>query len=240
VSGDERIRDLERAAKNDPIASAKLAREKARYGQPLWIADVLQQAGLKHVALSSIAKGVRAVCKETWISVQVSIWRDANDSYVFIQDGLRCGDSRTREKFRKVFGIHIGPFYHLHREERVEPYERLYYGGPTLASEHQETFLEAVRKSEAKAPDKAPVDRPYRRGDVVTLRRPGARRRYVVDWTAPSDGLLDLIALSGAVKGSHAHNVSPDRVSFDPDQTLEFTGSIADKLRRAYESRRGQ
>lgn len=252
MSADERIRALERQALHDPAARDRLHREKARHGQPVWIADILQQAGLGKVALSSVASGVRAVLKETKLrDVSATIWSDATSRYVYTKQGSHSFEkySAVQEKFRKVFGISLGPFYHTHREEKREPYEPLHYAGPTLATEHQDIFLEAVRVRENQTPSLAPTGRDYRRDDVVLLRKPGARRRYVVVNTRHDPRLpgvacfrvayLDLVALSGAVRGSVIRGIAPDRVSLDADQTVEFTGAIADQLLRYYEARFG-
>jgi hypothetical protein len=257
---DETLRELERAAASgDPVARDRYLREKARMGQPLYMADVLEAAGFKKAALSSVAKGVRAVCKLARLSVRVTIWKDANASYVYTESDYSndhlfrttlgpAGDlvfeTRTRERFHKTFGINTGSLYHTHREDQSRPDEEYWHAaGPTLKPEHQEAFLSAVAKNEGRAPSRKPTGRPFQQNDVVTLRKTGARRRYVVSGVQ-ADGALVLVALSGSAKtgviGSYGSGMSQESVSLDPNQEIVFWGNDSGKLANEYRGRVGE
>jgi len=240
---DEKLRALERAAAaGDAAARERYLREKTRVGQPIYMADVLEEAGFKKVALSSVAAGVRAVCKLAHVDALVSIWRDSCASYVYTETSCRASDSgaafeQARERFRKTFEISMGPLYHTHREERRREYDLSHAAGPTLKPEHQEAFLEAVSKNEGKAPSLKPVGRAFQVNDVVTLKLPGAYRRFVV-CCVEKDGRLELVALSGSFRKGVIGRISQESVAIAAaSQDIFFAGADSGKLARHYEGR---
>ncbi len=108
--------------------------------------------------------------------------------------------------------------------------------GPTLDPKHHQTFLDAVLAFQAKAPSRKPEGRDFQANDVVTLKKPGASRRYVV--SDDEGGKLTLVALSGSCRTSLAR-VSQEAVSLDPDQEIFFRGADSGKLQRDYQHRVG-
>lgn len=81
-----------------------------------------------------------------------------------------------------------------------------------------------------------------RPGSVVQFMGEGGRR-YVVTGTSPSrivpgTVLVNMVALSGGQRGSAPGGINENRLFLSRDQTVEFTGAIADALRRRYEAMR--
>ena len=83
-----------------------------------------------------------------------------------------------------------------------------------------------LRRPGTPAPAPAPVPA-FKVGDVVTL--DGKVKRYLIVRKL-SGGKVDLHALSGAYKGSHVPSTEPSRLHLSDDQTVQFSGAIADQL----------
>lgn len=237
-SGDQRLRALERAAAaGDPRARLAWFRERLRLGhlERLPILELVAQAigAEEAIVPNDLRNGLRAALDQEGISRRGSkglvVRANREDATVSPRD-WSDGARPAMRRASALLGIRInGNLRVLARPLTAQ--EEAWAQSASLPPEVMGAFLDGyLRDRLALVEGEAPAT--YAVGQIVRLRRPRARRRWVVSAVSP-EALLDLTALTGLSK--YTELVRPEQVVLDADQTLRFAH---ERLRQRHETRR--
>ena len=240
-SGDQRLRALEReAAAGDPGARLRWFRERLRLGrvERLPIRHVVAEAlGPEEELLpNDLRNGLRAVLDQEGIprrgreGLTIRINRD--NACLSPRDWSHGGRPAIR-RAAAVLGIDTAVNLKVFTRPLTSSQEQIRTAA-SLPPGCMGAFLDGYlrdRRSliEAETPTTCEI------GQVVRLRRPRARRRWIISAIVQDTAgvKLDLTALTGSSKYSEV--VRPDQVVLDADQAVTFA---LDRLRRRHYTRR--